>query len=112
MVARSSALISGTGSRSRLPRSLAGAVAVIAALSAVSVCLTETPCAVGSFCGTCRGVAGARLEGEAVWAVATSLGAAILARFSGRGEFRVARSAAVVATVVWILAIGFVRRWW
>jgi hypothetical protein len=102
----------GTVSGSRLPCFLAAAVSVIAALRVVYICLNETPTAVYSFCGTCREVARSSLYGESVWAVAASVAAAAVARLSGRAEFRVARSAAVVAIAVWVISLGFVRGWW
>jgi hypothetical protein len=95
-----------------LPRGVAGAVAVAAAWWAVGVCLAETPTAVWSFCGTCRGAARGSLYGEAVWAVAASAVAALVARLAGPGEFRVARSAALVALAFWLVSVGFVRGWW
>src|SRR5262249_51202649 len=102
----------GSGPDGKLPRGVAGAIAVVAALWAMGVCLRETPTAAYSSCGTCRGAARSSLYRETVWAVATGLAAAVVARFSARGEFRVARSAAVVAIAVWIIAVGFVQQWW
>jgi hypothetical protein len=97
----------------RLPHGVAGTVSSLASLWALAVCLRETPAAVASVCGTCRGVARASLVGEAAWAVGVSVVAAVVARFvSPPVEFRVARSAAVVAAVVWVMCIGFVRGWW
>lgn len=96
----------------RLPRRVAGIVSFFASLWTLVVCLHETPTAVHSFCGTCRGVARASLCGEAAWAVGVSMVAAVVARFVSAIEFRVARSAAVVAAVVWLMCVGFVRGWW
>jgi hypothetical protein len=81
-------------------------------LWAIAVCLHETPTAVYSFCGTCRGVARASLDGEAVWAVGAAVAAAVVARFVPPVEFKVARTAAAVAVVAWIVAVGFVCGWW
>jgi hypothetical protein len=96
----------------RLPRGVAGAAALIAAGWAVGVCLAETPAAAWSVCGTCRESARASLEGEGAWAVGASALAALVARFAGPGEFRVARSVALVALVFWLVSLGFVRGWW
>jgi hypothetical protein len=96
----------------RLPRLLAGTISSISSLWALAVCLHETPTAVYSFCGTCREVARASLYGEAAWAVGVSVVAAAMARFVSPVEFRIARSAAAVATIVWGMCIGFVRGWW
>lgn len=79
---------------------------------AVGVCLAETPTAVWSFCGTCRGAARGSLYGEAAWAVAASAVAALVARLAVPGEFRVARSATLVALAFWLVSVGFVRGWW
>jgi hypothetical protein len=84
----------------------------VATLWAVTVCLHETPSAAHSFCGTCRAVARANLYGEAVWAIGVSVASAVLARFVSPVEFRVARSAAAVAVIAWVVSIGFVCGWW
>jgi hypothetical protein len=95
-----------------LPRGVVGTVAVAAAVWAVGVCLSATPTAVASVCGTCSGSARASLYGEAAWAVGASVAAALVARFASAGEFRVARSAALVALLLWLVSVGFVRGWW
>ncbi len=103
----------GIKAGSRALRGEAGAISVMAALWTVTICLGETPCAVYSFCGTCRAVARASLYAEALWGILASVAAATLARFlSSRFELRVARSAALVALAAWALSIGFVRGWW
>jgi hypothetical protein len=99
-------------SGSRLPPGVAGMVSCVASLGALSVGLHETPTAVYSFCGTCREVSRASLYGEAAWAVGISVVASVVARFVSPAEFSVARSAAVVAAVVWIVCVGFVKGWW
>jgi hypothetical protein len=104
--------VSASVTTGKPPRGVAGAIAVVAALWAMGICLRETPTAVYSTCGTCRGAARSSLYGEGVWAVATALAAAVVARFSARGKSRVARSAAIVAIAVWIIAVGFVQCWW
>jgi hypothetical protein len=96
----------------RLPRGVLGAAAVAAAVWAVGVCLSETPAAVSSVCGTCRVSARASLYDEAAWAVGTSVAAALIARFASAREFRVARSAALVALLFWLVSMGCVRGWW
>jgi hypothetical protein len=52
------------------------------------------------------------LYGEAVWAIGVCMAAALAARVASRWEFRVARSAALVALVFWLASLGFVRGWW
>src|SRR4051812_1991786 len=96
----------------RLPRGVLGTIAVAAAACAVGVCLSETPTAVYSFCGTCRGGGRASLHGEAAWAIVGSWAAALAARFVAHGEIRAARSAAFVASVMWLVSVGFVWGWW
>ena len=96
----------------RLPPGGLGSAAVAAAVWAVGVCLSETPTAVYSFCGTCRGSARAHLYGEAAWAVGASAAAALVARLAAPAEFRVARSAAVVSFVLWLVSVGFFLGWW
>jgi hypothetical protein len=103
---------SGSVSARKPPHAVAGAIAVLAALWATGVCLRETPTAAYSSCGTCSGAARDSLYHEAGWAVFTALAVAVVARSSTRGEFRVARSAAGVALVMWIIAIGFEQHWW
>jgi hypothetical protein len=95
-----------------LPGGIAGAVAIAAALWAAGVCLSETPTAVDSWCGTCRGEARSSLYVEAAWAIGVCMAAALAARVASRWEFRVARSAALVALVFWLASLGFVRGWW
>jgi hypothetical protein len=41
-----------------------------------------------------------------------SVTAALLGRFVSPIDFRVARSAAAVAVVAWIISLGFVYAWW
>ncbi len=96
----------------RFPGGVAAAVSVVTAGWAVGVCLSETACAVGSVCGTCRESSRASLYGEAACAVGASAVAALAAQFGTVGEFRVARCAALVALVFWLVSIGFVRSWW
>jgi len=40
------------------------------------------------------------------------MAAALAARVASRWEFRVARSAELVALVFWLASLGFVRGWW
>ena len=96
----------------RLPRGVAALASVIAAVWAVGVCLSETPTAAWSVCGTCRASARAGLYGEAAAAVGASVLAALVARFAGLREFRVARAAALAALVFWLVSVGLVRGWW
>ena len=93
-------------------RTLVSAFAVIAALESVSVCLRETPTAMYSGCGTCRWVARVSLYGQAAWATAASIIAALVLRVGTLAAFRVARSAAIVAFIFWLVSVGFVEGWW
>ncbi len=94
------------------PRGVVGAMAVLAALFVVGVCLVETPGAVASTCANCRlGCRADVYRGGACGVGAAAL-AALVARFAGPTDFRVARSAALVALVFWLAAVGFVRGWW
>ena len=95
-----------------LPRGMVGAAAVLAAALVVGFCLSETPIAAYSPCGTCRWSARETVYGWAVLGIAMSALAALVARFEAPGEFRVARSAAVVAFAFWLVSVGFIRGWW
>jgi hypothetical protein len=94
-----------------VPCALVGA-AVFAAALVVGICVSETPTATSSPCGTCRSSAREAVYGWAKLGVALAALAALLARFEAPGAFRVARSAALVALASWLMSVGFIRGWW
>src|SRR5437773_8540561 len=88
-------------------------LALLAVLHMLSSCQSNTPTAIGSFCGNCRGSAHIDLQNDtAIAAVLCSI-AWILAYWTGsKLGVAVARAALLACMGMGLVAWGFVWRWW
>ena len=89
-----------------------GLLAVLVASCVISLCLSGTPTAVGSFCGTCRWVARSEILETGALLIAGNLALWLFAWETVPSDVKVARCAAVTALAAWALSVGFVLGWW
>src|SRR6266702_1247549 len=92
---RATAPMARAGAFSRQASCAVAAAAIAAAVWAVNVCMSETPTAEYSFCGTCREAARASLYGAAAWAVMVLVDARVYPNGGSKAvwQFAVGRSA-------------------
>jgi hypothetical protein len=95
----------------RWASALFAGLGILSAFLVCDICLAETPAAIHSFCGTCRGFARESFIYTGALAGWGVLATCYLRPHDGIG-IRLFRMATLVSLTFWCVTFGFVQGWW